>query len=430
MASEAPVATTNDFAALLKPDNLSALMRATWTWDDRALRRDLATLLVDLDAAAGEYMPAGADPDVLAALRNRALTSGAHFVSTVLGPKLLVGTGSDWHPDLIDAALDPACFARAADASTAHLHRAGPDYIATHVQSAEHVAEPSWHGLAIGGSLGLAEAFRAYGYSLSDAALFGNIGLAWQALKATPDSVTAVEYADRLEQGAICAAFAAAEMTGSWDPALVRTRATKAPGGWRLTGVKNYVPAAGTADILFVIARSVAGPSLFAVDPSAQGVQVDTRAGVDPSRPLFDVALSDTPAELVSDEGRGGRLMSEVIDLATTALAAEQVGLIERAINVLTDRSPADTGALPERVLEHAAAVSLWRRAVEDPSPITAAAAHIGCSKAAVSAATAAAAHCGPDAQTDAILRRAISANLLFGGPAVSHERLLERLGI
>lgn len=35
-------------AAALSPDHLSALMRATWTWDDRALRARLAELLVDV----------------------------------------------------------------------------------------------------------------------------------------------------------------------------------------------------------------------------------------------------------------------------------------------------------------------------------------------------------------------------------------------
>ncbi len=29
------------FADALDPETLSALMRSTWTWDDRALRRDL-----------------------------------------------------------------------------------------------------------------------------------------------------------------------------------------------------------------------------------------------------------------------------------------------------------------------------------------------------------------------------------------------------
>lgn len=57
-----------------------------------------------------------------------------------------------------------------------------------------------------------------------------------------------------------------------------------------------------------------------------------------------------------------------------------------------------------------------------------AAMAHIGCSSASVRVASLAAELVG---ESEAVtLRRALSASLLLGGPAVSHERLLERLGI
>ena len=55
------------FEAGLTPENLSAIMRSTWTWDDRALRRDLARLLTvlravrELDDGGGDS-PAGARP--------------------------------------------------------------------------------------------------------------------------------------------------------------------------------------------------------------------------------------------------------------------------------------------------------------------------------------------------------------------------------
>jgi len=86
--------------------------------------------------------------------------------------------------------------------------------------------------------------------------------------------------------------------------------------------------------------------------------------------------------------------------------------------------------------MDHAAASSLWRRAVDEgaagsaDASTLAAAAHVGCSRAAVHSATVAASLLGPTDETDALLRRAQSANLLFGGPALSHERLLERLGV
>ena len=294
-----------------------------------------------------------------------------------------------------------------------------------------------------GGASGLGTALRGYGNSLSDSPFFGNMGLAWQTLRAVSrDSGAAIEYADQIAAGTISATLAAAEQTGSWDPALVRTRAVETPEGWQLTGLKQFVPAAEAADVIFVIARSIAGPSLFAVAKSAPGVTVTPLDVIDPTRPLSQIDLADTPAVLLGAEGAGGRLMMRAIDLATTALAAEQVGLIEKTMGMLVGNTAdsSETADFQTRVaevaLDHVAAAGLWRRAVAEDAAgsadaaSAAAAAHVGCSAAAVRAATAAAELVGPSPETDAVLRRALSGSLLFGGPALSHERLLERLGV
>jgi alkylation response protein AidB-like acyl-CoA dehydrogenase len=92
-------------AAALTPDRLSALMRATWTWDDRALRRDLSQLLTDmmatshLNARAFRHMQAGAAPgpemSVAKLMYAQNLTRAAHFVSELLGPRIIADTG-EW----------------------------------------------------------------------------------------------------------------------------------------------------------------------------------------------------------------------------------------------------------------------------------------------------------------------------------------------
>jgi alkylation response protein AidB-like acyl-CoA dehydrogenase len=289
--------------------------------------------------------------------------------------------------------------------------------------------------LTANGPEGLAASMRAYGYGLCSSRFFGSAGLAWQTLRAVgPDSDNAADYAKAIVDGSISATLAAAEQSGSWDPALVRTKAVRRTSGWQLSGVKLFTPAADGADVIFVIARSTAGPSLFAVESSAPGLQVTPLSVVDETRPLYAIELADTPAVLVSREGRGGRLMMTAIDLACTALAAEQVGLIEKALQLLAPT--AESEQLSEVALHHVAAVSLWRRALADQAAgsadfsASAAAAHTGCARAAVSAATAAAQLLGPSDDTDALVRRSLSASLLFGGPALSHERLLERLGV
>ena len=69
--------------------------------------------------------------------------------------------------------------------------------------------------------------------------------------------------------------------------------------------------------MLFVVARSTAGPSLFAVDAGAPGLTVSEMPAIDPTRPLARLELRRVPAVLIGIEGAGGRLMARALDLAT-----------------------------------------------------------------------------------------------------------------
>ena len=421
----------SDVDALLTAESLSALMRSTWTWDDRALRRDLSTLLVQLDAAALVDPDATDGQAIAAALRTGAHSYAAGFVACVLGPKLIADTGNPLREQFLPLAGEPARFGRQAHAARRDVMAHADTYFKSHIDGVDSAAPSAWPGLvADKGVAGLGTAMHGYGHDLSDATLFASLALAWQATTLVAGSEVATGYADRLQSGDLVGTLAAAEQTGSWDPALVRTRAELDSEQWLLTGEKKYVPAADAADVVFVIARSIAGPSLFAVGAGAAGLKIADHPVLDETRPLFSVKLSDTPATLVGTEGSGGRLMSRLIDAATTALAAEQVGLIEAAIGVLREGPTPGDDRVAGLVLDHIAAHALWQRALNEQTPAAAAAAHIGCSAAAVRVATTVAELRGPDGYTTSLLRRALSGSLLFGGPALAHERLLDRIGI
>lgn len=420
-----------DVDALLTADSLSALMRSTWTWDDRALRRDLSDLLVRVEAANLVGAHGGTDESIAAALQAQARAAGSAFVATVLGPKLIADTGNPLRERFVEFATEPAHFGKRAYAARKAVRAASDDYFSAHTEDVDYPAESSWSALvAKQGDAGLGAAMRAYGHSLAKSSFFATKALAWQAVSAVQRCEAAARYVDRIRADELTATLAAAEETGSWDPALVTTRAEITDGEWSINGQKYYVPGADSADVVFVIARSTAGPSLFAVDAGSTGLHIRAHDVIDPTRPLFDVAFRDTPATLLGVEGSGGRLMSTLIDRVTTALAAEQVGLVEAAITVLRNTADRDDHRLADVVLAHAGAHAVWQRALLDPSPEAAATAHIGCSAAAVHVATAVAELCDDGAQADPLVLRALSGSLLFGGPALSHERLLERLGI
>jgi alkylation response protein AidB-like acyl-CoA dehydrogenase len=422
---------TRDVDALLTADLLSALMRSTWTWDDRALRRDLSDLLVRVDAANLLGARDDIDGSIAMALHAQARAVGSGFVATVLGPKLIADTGNPLRSQFLELATDPAHFGKRAYAARKAVRAASNGYFDDHTESVQYAPESEWSALvAKEGPTGLGAAMRAYGNGLAASNFFASKALAWQAVSAVPRDDTATGYADRIQGDELTGTLAAAEETGSWDPVLVKTRAEATDDGWLISGRKHYVPGADTADVVFVIARSTAGPSLFAVDAGSAGLDITAHDVVDPTRPLFGVTFDNTPAELLGVEGSGGRLMSTLIDRATTALAGEQVGLIEAAITVLRDTTDRDDHRLAEVVLAHAGATAVWQRALSEPSPEAAAAAHIGCSGAAVAVTAAVAEMCDDDANTNPLVLRALSGSLLFGGPALSHERLLDRLGI
>ena len=426
-----PQSDARDVDALLTADLLSALMRSTWTWDDRALRRDLSDLLVRVDAANLVGAQEGIDDSIAAALHSQARAVASGLVATVLGPKLIADTGNALRGRFLELATDPAHFGRRAYVARKVVRAASDEYFDTRTEVVNYAPESDWSALVTKeGATGLGAAMRAYGHSLASSNFFANKALAWQAVSAVVRCQAATDYADRIQGDGLTATLAVAEDTGSWDPVLVKTRAEVTRDGWMISGRKHYVPAADTADVVFVVARSTAGPSLFAVDAGSSGLDINPHDVVDPTRPLFGVTFDTTPATLLGVEGSGGRLMSTLIDRATTALAAEQVGLIEAAITVLRNTGDRDDHRLAEVVLAHAGASAVWQRALSEPSPETAAAAHIGCSGAAVAVTTAVAEMCDDEASTHPLVLRALSGSLLFGGPALSHERLLDRLGI
>lgn len=432
-----------DLLALLTPENLSALMRSTWTWDDRALRRALSELLVDLAAVrelrVGDVECAAA---VLETAESRVLAAAGEFVAEVLGPRLLADTGNPFREALLPLVSATSSLWSAAERA---LDTVATDVTGRVIERNESLAtnlpEDKWAERAFDASpFGLAKVSYSAGYSLSTTDYFASAGLAAQAFRIAASPTESIE----LERSTL----AAAEKTGSWDPALVKTRATPDGDGWQITGEKWYVPGADRAEILLVIARTTGGPSLYLVDRNAPGVTVEALDSLDPERPLFRITFSDAPARLIGREGAAGRTMNRTVDKATTTLAGEQMGIVDRALKDLSTVPPscADdaswlryTRQVAELEVRRAGATALWYRAVRsqgeddiDAAGTAAAMAHIGCSNAArrvalhLSSATT-----EIDAETsERIQHGARYTDLLLGGPALAHERLLERLGI
>jgi alkylation response protein AidB-like acyl-CoA dehydrogenase len=124
---------------------------------------------------------------------------------------------------------------------------------------------------------------------------------------------------------------------GSGDVTQPATKASQDGDGWTLAGVKQFVPAARIAERVLVPAATDAGVGLFLVDPKASGVEL-TRQEMTHCEPVFEMTLTNVHVgadDLLGADPQGGaRKIAWAWDCALTALAAIQVGVSEKALDI------------------------------------------------------------------------------------------------
>ncbi len=172
------------------------------------------------------------------------------------------------------------------------------------------------------------------------AALYGGPYLASAVLAATallscPDTVAARRLLPPIASGESVATLAFTEDDGSWDPAPVRlTAAGDGAGGWVLDGHKSFVLDGHTADLILAVAATGSGPSLFAVQAGAGGLHRRVLPTLDQTRKLARLEFRSVPAQLIGAAGEAAPVLARTLDVAAIALAAEQLGGAQRALDM------------------------------------------------------------------------------------------------
>jgi alkylation response protein AidB-like acyl-CoA dehydrogenase len=174
------------------------------------------------------------------------------------------------------------------------------------------------------------------GRALLCAPYFSTVALAAQLLLSIEDEGARQRWLPRIAEGSLIATVAMTDEEGSWDLAAVTTSASKVGEGWTLDGVKMFVVDGQLADLLLVVARTDDGLGVFAVDKDAPGVTRTSLAPLDLTRPLARIELSGAPAQRVGTGDSAGAI-AHALDLALVALAAEQSGAAERALEMAVD---------------------------------------------------------------------------------------------
>jgi alkylation response protein AidB-like acyl-CoA dehydrogenase len=130
-------------------------------------------------------------------------------------------------------------------------------------------------------------------------------------------------------------AFLDAEL--GWDLHALGARAEPAGDGYRLSGVKQFVPWAAVADVLLVPARLAEGPALFLVPASASGIAIAPVAAMDPGTRWATVTLDRVAlpgAALLGTPGQGERLAADLLRRGAVGAAAEMLGAARRCLDM------------------------------------------------------------------------------------------------
>jgi alkylation response protein AidB-like acyl-CoA dehydrogenase len=321
----------------------------------------------------------------------------------------------------------------------------------------QSLALPTEHGGDGYGFTELAVVLEEMGRALLPSPFLSTVVLGAFALMASGDAQAQADHLPGIAAGRITATLAVAEASGAWEGTELATTARYGPDGTPLlTGQKLFVVDGASADLILMVAAAEDGPTLYAVRGDAPGLRRVAMRTLDLTRRLARLDLTDVPATMVGKPGAAADVVERVLDLAMTAVAAEQAGGARACLEASAEyarqrvqfgRPIGSFQAVKHKCADMLVRVRLAEAAAREAAEaaagvagapaagVAAAVAHVVCSEAYMfTAAENIQVHGGIgftwEHPAHLYFRRAKSSQLLFGGPAVYYERLLSRMGI
>jgi alkylation response protein AidB-like acyl-CoA dehydrogenase len=213
------------------------------------------------------------------------------------------------------------------------------------------IAELGWTALGIpeqyggvGTFLDLTVVLEEAGRALLPGPFFSTMGLAVPTLIEAGTEAQKKEVLSAIAEGSARATIALTEASGRWDAEGVRLAAQQSGGGWRLNGMKLFVPDALSADYMAVVARTRGegedGITLFLVKGRPKGMTVTPLETLDMTRRWAEVKFENV--ELSADAvmgpaDKGWAPLRRALDWATAALCAEMIGGAQKVLETSTE---------------------------------------------------------------------------------------------
>jgi alkylation response protein AidB-like acyl-CoA dehydrogenase len=197
------------------------------------------------------------------------------------------------------------------------------------------LAELGWSGVMIpeddgGLGLGVVELLviqEEMGYALAPSPLFSTVSAALLLVAAGTDEQRE-RWLGRLAQGEARGTIAVWDERSGWAPDHSEIEIENGT----MSATKVAVPDASSADFVIV---SGADGAHFLVETASPEVTITATKALDPTRKLFTVELDRAPAEPLA--GGRGEQVAHAYATIITALAAENVGVAQRAMEMAVD---------------------------------------------------------------------------------------------
>jgi alkylation response protein AidB-like acyl-CoA dehydrogenase len=162
--------------------------------------------------------------------------------------------------------------------------------------------------------------------------------LATQTLLLAGDDPACSAHLPTIASGRTIATLAVTEHDGKWAQDSIRTAASRRGQDWALRGEKSFVLDGFVADLVFVAARTDdGGIGIFAVNGDSPGLTRTPMTTMDQTRKQAVLSFDDVAAQLVGGDGQGWSTVSQVLDMAGAALAAEQVGGAQKCLDLCVE---------------------------------------------------------------------------------------------
>jgi len=296
--------------------------------------------------------------------------------------------------------------------------------------------------------------FEEMGAALLCSPYFSSVALAANALLQVGTQANKEAFLPGIASGEVIATVALTDDSGDWNLANTSTTASGAGSEWTVSGVRSYVTDGNVASLLLIPAKTAKGLSLFAVAGDAAGVTRTALPTMDQTRKQSRIELNNAPAVLIGEEGGALAGLETTLQIAASALAAEQVGGAQRvltnAVEYAKERVQFGRPIGSFQAIKHKCANMLLdvesaksaayyaaycAQEVNDDLPVAASLAKSFCSEAYF--------HCAAENiqihggigftwehHAHLYFKRAKSSELFLGDPAYHRELLAERLGI